>query len=34
VAAGGGDDDAIAAFHVSGLPAGEIKAAGATFVSG
>jgi hypothetical protein len=29
-----GDGDAIAAFHVSGLPAGEIKAAGATFVSG
>ena len=26
-----GDTDAIAAFHVSGLPAGEIRAAGATF---
>jgi hypothetical protein len=28
-----GDDDGIAAFHVGGLPAGEIHAAGATFVS-
>ena len=28
-----GDDDGIAAFHVTGLPAGEIHAAGATFVS-
>ena len=28
-----GDDDSIAAFHVSGLPAGEIRAAGATFIT-
>ena len=27
-----GEQDAIAAFHVSGLPAGEIQAAGATFL--
>jgi hypothetical protein len=27
-----GDEDGIAAFHVGGLPAGEIRAAGATFV--
>jgi Glyoxalase-like domain len=27
-----GDEDGIAAFHVSGLPAGEIHAAGATFI--
>jgi hypothetical protein len=27
-----GDEEAIAAFHISGLPAGEIQAAGATFV--
>ena len=28
-----GDRDEIAAFHVAGLPAGRIDAAGATFVA-